>query len=139
MDQRLVVNDSRFPHETLDGETVLIDAETGHVILLTGFASTLWGHLVEGASLEELVRAVDARFGTEAGAATGSFLQELRAAEIVIATKEVGLAPAAPPPWPDKFTAPALKRFDDIANIIAMDPVHDVDSRGWPHANNSNA
>ena len=35
MDERLVVNVSRFPHETIDGETVLIDSETGHVLLLT--------------------------------------------------------------------------------------------------------
>ena len=52
MDERLVVNVSRFPHETADGETILIDAETGHVLLLTGFAAVLWGHLVGCASSE---------------------------------------------------------------------------------------
>jgi hypothetical protein len=35
--------------------------------------------------------------------------------------------------WPDSFAPPALERYDDIANIITMDPIHDVDqSAGWP-------
>ena len=90
MDERLVVNVSRFPHETIDGETILIDSETGHVLLLTGVASVLWSHLVGGASPEALASAVDARFGTEAGAATRSFIQELRAAEIIVPTTDAG-------------------------------------------------
>ena len=70
MDERLVVNVSRFPYETVDGETILIDSETGHVLLLAGFAAVLWDHLVAGDGLEALISAVNARFGTEAGAAT---------------------------------------------------------------------
>jgi hypothetical protein len=76
MNERLVVNVSRFPHETIDGETILIDAETGHLILLTGFAAVLWSHLVGSTSSEVLASAVDARFGTEAADATRSFIQE---------------------------------------------------------------
>ena len=37
-------------------------------------------------------------------------------------------------PWPDTFVAPTLERYEDIADIIAMDPVHDIDTtKGWPH------
>jgi hypothetical protein len=132
MEEGLVVNASRFPHETIDDETILIDAETGHVLLLTGCGSVLWCHLVGGTNSEVLASEVDARFGSEAGAATRRFLHELRAAEIVIPT--TGTVPAATvaPPWPEHFTAPVLERYDDIAKIIAMDPIHDVGPEGWP-------
>jgi hypothetical protein len=140
MDERLVVNVARFPHETIDDETILIDAETGHLLLLTGFASVLLSHLVGGASSEALTSAVDARFGTEAGAATRSFIQELRAAEIVIPVLDAGPVAAVPLSWPERFTTPTLERYDDIAKIIAMDPIHDVDPTGWPRpANNPKA
>jgi hypothetical protein len=132
MDERLVVNVSRFAHETIDDETIVIDAETGHLLLLTGFASILWSHLVGGASPEALISAVDARFGTEAGAATRSFLRKLCAAEIVVATTAARPAAASPLPWPKQFTEPVLERYDDIAKIIAMDPIHDVAPTGWP-------
>jgi len=134
MDERLVVNVSRFPHETIGGETILIDAETGHVILLTGFAAVLWSHLVGSTSSEVLASAVDARFGTEAADATRSFIQELRAAEIVVPTTDAGSDAVPPLPWPERFTVPVLERYDDIANIIAMDPIHDVGPGGWPRA-----
>jgi hypothetical protein len=131
-DERLVANVARFPHETVDGETILIDAETGHVILLTGFASFLWGHLAGGIRAESLIAEVGARYGGEADAATRSFLQELRAAEIIVPTSEAVAAGTAPPPWPGSFTAPVFERYDDIANIIAMDPIHEVGDAGWP-------
>jgi hypothetical protein len=132
MNERLVVNVSRFPHETIDGETILIDAETGHVLLLTGFAAVLWSHLVGGTSSEALAGAVDARFGAEAADITRSFIQELRAAEIIVPTTDVGPAAAVPLPWPERFAPPVFERYDDIANIIAMDPIHDVGPAGWP-------
>lgn len=135
MDERLVVNVSRFPHETIESETILIDSETGHVLLLTSFASVLWGHLVGGARSDELVSGVEARFGTEAADATRRFIQELRAAEIIVPATGAGPATTAPP-WPEHFTAPVLERYDDIANIIAMDPIHDVGPAGWPQPDN---
>ena len=136
MEERLVVNISRFPYETVDGETILIDSETGHVLLLAGFATVVWDHLVAGEGLEALISTVNARFGTEAGAATRSFLQELRRAEILIATTETG-AVAAAPQWPERFSVPVLERYDDISNIIAMDPIHDVGPSGWPRPANN--
>ena len=104
MDERLVVNVSRFPHETIDGETILIDSETGHVLLLTSVASVLWSHLVGGASPKALTREVEARFGTEAANATRSFLQELRAADIIVPTTNREPLLPAPLPWPEYFT-----------------------------------
>jgi hypothetical protein len=132
MNDRLVVNVSRFPHETIDGETILIDSESGHLILLTGFAAVLWSHLVGNTNSEVLTSAVGTRFGAEAADATRSFIQELRAAEIVVPTTDAGSDAVAPLPWPERFTVPVLERYDDIANIIAMDPIHEVGPAGWP-------
>jgi hypothetical protein len=135
MDERLGVNTVRFAHETIDGETILIDSETGHMLLLTNVASVLWGHLIGGASLDALVGEVESRFGAESADATRRFLDELRKADILVPT----LGDAEPDscaslPWPRNFTSPVLERYDDIANIIAMDPIHDVSPAGWPRS-----
>jgi hypothetical protein len=134
MQARFVVNSLRFPHETIDNETILFDAETGHIVLLAGFASVLWSHLVGGARLEELCKEVDLRFGSDAGAATRTFLDELRAAAILVPSNEGAGTDATPSPWPSQFSAPVLERYDDIAKIIAMDPIHEVDVTGWPRS-----
>jgi Coenzyme PQQ synthesis protein D (PqqD) len=134
MQERLVVNSSRFPHETIDNETILFDAETGHILLLAGFASVLWSHLVGGATLAELCEAVDTRFGSDAAAATRDFLNDLRAAGILVPSNEEAQTDATPLSWPAQFAPPQLERYDDIAKIIAMDPIHEVDVTGWPRS-----
>jgi hypothetical protein len=134
MQERLVVNSLRFPHETIDNETILFDAETGHILLLAGFACVLWSHLVGGAKTAELCEAVDARFGSDAGVATRTFLNDLRTAGILVPSNEEPRTDATPASWPSHFVAPLLERYDDIAKIIAMDPIHEVDITGWPRS-----
>jgi hypothetical protein len=29
---------------------------------------------------------------------------------------------------------PPISKFTDMQDIILLDPVHEVDARGWPHA-----
>lgn len=133
MPERLVPNSARFPDQTIDGETLLFDAETGSLLLLVGFASVLWSHLAGGASVDEVCVAVEARYGAGAASATRTFIDDLTAGGILIAAKEPAQSGALPGEWPAAFTAPAIERYDDIAKIIAMDPIHDVDiTAGWP-------
>ncbi len=131
MTAHLIANVTRFPHETIDGETLLIDSETGHLVLLGGIGAALWQRLLGGVAVDPLIGEIAAQFGPEAGAACGAFLQTLTDAKIAVAAASAGVAPAAP--WPATFVAPTLERYDDIADIIAMDPIHDVDQgAGWP-------
>ena len=32
------------------------------------------------------------------------------------------------------FAARDLVSFDDMQSLLLLDPVHDVEDRGWPHA-----
>jgi hypothetical protein len=133
MAELLAANTTRFPHDTIDGETLLIDSVTGHLLAMSGVAPLLWRRLLGGVTAESLIGEVGSRFGAEAARSCQAFLESLIAAEIVVAIES---APDAPQEidWPASFAAPRLERFDDIANIIAMDPIHEVDeTAGWPH------
>ena len=132
MTEFLIANTARFPHDTIDGETLLVDSETGHVLMMTGVGPLLWQRLLTGVAVEPLAAEVADRFGPAAEEDCRSFLRALAEAGVVIpATAAVAEAPALD--WPDSFAAPVLERYDDIANIITMDPIHDVDqSLGWP-------
>ena len=37
------------------------------------------------------------------------------------------------------FTTPTLEIFSDMQDILLLDPVHDVDERGWPINKNNSA
>ena len=106
MSELLIANTARYPHDTIDGETLLIDTESGHLLMIGGVGPLLWQRLLGGVTLAE--------------------------AEVVIPAATAA-AEAAALDWPDAFVAPMLERYDDIANIMAVDPIHDVDrSAGWP-------
>ncbi len=129
----LIANTARYPHETIDGETLLIDSETGHLMLISGIGPLLWERLVAGVAAGTLSAEVAARFGPEAGESCQAFLDALTDAQALIRAASPS-AQLAAPEWPESFSPPVLERFDDIANIIAMDPIHGVDqSAGWPH------
>jgi hypothetical protein len=38
-----------------------------------------------------------------------------------------------PLPEPSGFEPPVLEKFTDMQDLILLDPVHEVDERGWPH------
>ena len=132
MAELLIANTARFPHDTIDGETLLIDSETGHLLMMTGVGPLLWQRLLAGVAVEPRAAEIVDRFGPAAGEDCRVFLKALAEAGVAIPATEV--AAAAPTlDWPASFATPVLERYDDIANIIAMDPIHDVDqSAGWP-------
>jgi len=133
MTELLSANAARFPHDTIDGETVLIDSETGHLLLMTGVGPLLWQRLLGGGvAVEALAAETVARFGPEAGEACRAFLRTLAEGQLVVPAAAES-AEAAVLDWPDSFAPPMLERYDDIADIMAMDPIHDVDPKsGWP-------
>jgi hypothetical protein len=145
MDGPITIDSARCAHETVDGETMVIDTTTGHLLLLGGIGVHLWEHLRRTTTRDHLVSMVTGRYGALAGAEASAFVDELAASGLVIAgppgdgVASVDAAPDADgstgPEWPAEFESPVLERFEDIADIMAMDPIHEVDtSLGWPTA-----
>jgi len=136
MDKTLFADTTRFPNETIDGETVLIDSQLGHLFLFTGLGPWLWQRMVRGATLNTVIGEVTARFGPDAAEPTRRFLESLEAAGL-LRSGDVRAEVAEEDPeliTPDTFVAPGLERYEDISDIIAMDPIHDIDTtKGWPH------
>ena len=123
---------TRFVHETIDDETVLLDAVRGHLFLFTGLGSWLWHRMQRGATVDDAVGEVSARFGAEAAGPTRRFLEALVDAEM-LPTERSAQIPMTEMPYPERFEAPALEKYDDIADIVAIDQIHDVDpAKGWP-------
>ncbi len=124
----------RFPHDTVDGETVIIDSARGCLFLLTGSGPWIWSLMIRGHTTDGLVSDVVTRFGPDAGNQAAAFLASLTEHGMLTEEAPDGHAPTADQPTPETFVAPQIEKYDEISDIIAMDPIHDVDpTKGWPH------
>ncbi|CAB4323652.1 MAG: hypothetical protein F2520_06905 [Actinobacteria bacterium] len=124
----VIVDSSRCTFETLGDETLVIDTTTGTLFVLRGLAVVVWSALTLGAARPStLVLEATARYGAETGEVFRSMFDGLAG---VFATAPVETAVIE---WPEAVDPPTFERFDDIADILTLDPIHDVlPEAGWP-------
>lgn len=118
--------------ETIDGESIVIDLKSGAYFSFQGWSAWAWEALIAG----ETVGAITAAFGGIDG--VDGFVASLTSAGL-ISDRASDVAPSATPAQPtDSVTAPIAERFDDLADMILLDPVHEVDrNAGWPRPDQS--
>ena len=137
------VSSPRVMHETIEGEVIVIDLTTGSYYSLRGSGAAVWEAIERGSSEGEIVRALGERYdapAAEIASAVGRLLGELEAQGLVEGADDGAPAAATETsqsgvdgPRP-AFQAPVLEKHTDMQDLILLDPVHEVDERGWPHA-----
>jgi hypothetical protein len=140
---RFRVNTPQVTHETLDGEVVIINLDTGIYYSTNGIGAAIWRLLDTGVSVEQIVSTMTKCYTgdpqeieTEVKTLVDKFQQEsLIVADdgaqtaatngTVAAFKE---AAELPP-----FASPILQKYSDMEDLLLLDPIHDVDETGWPN------
>jgi hypothetical protein len=124
-------------HETVDGEVIAIDLDSGSYYSLAGSGPLIWSLLAGGASEVELRDALEARFGgveTIAGDVS-TLLEQLRESGLIVATEREAAVATLPAKAGDgeAYEAPRFERYTDMRDYFLLDPIHEVDSAGgWP-------
>jgi hypothetical protein len=132
------------PHviaETIGGETIIVHLSTGCYFSLEGAAVDVWDGISAGHSVDAIVAELAARYDAtpeHIDESVRRLLDELRSEELIVEGEAASSngAPAAAAPASGvraPFVEPAISKFTDMQDIILLDPVHEVDARGWPH------
>jgi hypothetical protein len=135
------VNDPAVVYQAFTGEVVLINLETGNYYSLSKAGADVWSLIVTGtntADLEE--RIVRQHIGEPAAirGAVGQFLQTLADEKLIVPNEAVEAPAAANPASPSAAAERVpldgleLQKYSDMQELLALDPVHDVDEFGWP-------
>jgi Coenzyme PQQ synthesis protein D (PqqD) len=130
----VAVDARRVVHETIDGEVILIQLETGFYYSLDGVGAEIWALLSEDTAPTEIANRLSERHGTDPAAATAVVNQLLR--ELCDESLVVGSPPVngtLPPGALEGIAAPELRKYTDMEDFLLVDPVHDVDDTGWPN------
>ena len=134
---RFRINAENVVHETVDGELIAIDLANGSYYSLSGSGPAVWELLVVGASAAEITLALEARFEAAPGAieaAVADLLDRLRESQLIVAT-DAGAPPSSGAESNgsrEKFDPPVFERYTDMKDYFLLDPIHEVDTAGWP-------
>lgn len=126
-------------HERLDGEVIVIDLQTGLYYSMTGSAADLWSLASGGVPVDAWVSALEVEFTSPVPSADiDTFIQSLVDNRLVQICDEADTRMQTPPVLPADYnrgpwTPPVIELFEDLQDLILVDPIHDVSQEGWPH------
>ncbi len=125
---------STFDLEDFSHEIVIINTETGSYYTISGSAVSVIRWFFSPISDHQVVQLIENTFPNEVSEAT-TFVDWL---------KEQGLIYAVKTSEDEKegqnlannntivFNQWVYSRFDDMSDLIRLDPIHDVSEKGWP-------
>jgi hypothetical protein len=140
--ERYVVDDTRVVSEMIDGEAIVINLASGYYYSLDPVAAEVWGLVQQGRPVSEIVSVLQSRYdcaGVDPEPSVRAAIGAWHADDLIVAAEPDGPRPADGPPAapaaPERarFKAPSFERFTDMQGFLLVDPIHEVDERGWPN------
>ena len=126
-DVRYRVRSEDIAAKVLDGEAVIINLSSGIYYSLDGTGALAWALLERGHTVAEASARLADRHGVDLGRATSDVaaLVDRLIAEGLLAPDGDATA-AAPlaeePPAPTEYAPPAIERYADMGDLLALDP-----------------
>lgn len=145
--ERIRINVPKVVHETIDGETIVLNLDKGNYYSLLGAGADIWKLIESGTPAREIVENMQRDYeGTKENieAAVNRFLTELVQEGLSIyetahASDDAGFPQVRRPDAPAGkvkkavFNPPILNKYSDMQDLLLLDPIHDVDAEaGWP-------
>lgn len=131
-------------HDRLDGEVMVINLKSGEYFAFGGAAADAWTMFVAGHGSAEVAEEVARRYEVDAVVAMADierFAGALESEQLLEASAD------GSPPSPAEleeaggrrpYEAPVIDKYEDLADLLLVDPIHEVGEDGWPTAHTGN-
>ena len=123
-------------HESFDSETVIVNLRMGVYFSLNETGLHLWEEISRGTTEDRLATLWQSKQETDKAASRAvvrAFLNELRNEQLIVIDAPDAIDAPVAAPVADA-SMPVLRKFTDLQDLLMLDPIHEVDERGWPHA-----
>ena len=138
--EKYLINHNQVSSEIFDSEAVVVNFMTGKYFGMSGSGPEIWKLFESPVSVNDVISILKENYS----GITGAQIQEvenffhalLKEQLIITADREAyKLTPAKPDTGSDEkiFKSPELEIYNDLQELIILDPIHDTDpERGWP-------
>lgn len=125
--------------EVVDGEAIIVNLDTGVYYSLREPGATLWQRLEQSISLHSLTACALALYVGDAEEITAwvrklvdELVREglLRAFQVAGPETMNGFSTSGE--TKTTFVPSVLEKYTDMADLLLLDPIHEVGERGWP-------
>ena len=143
MSANFKINQSNIVHQTIEGEVVIINLNTGDYYSLVNVGVRIWNLLEKTATVDYIVNVLNNEFisnGVNIAEIVTQFINELEKESLVVSleidsdeqssTVENNSNDNNSDKLP--FEIPSLQKFSDMQELLLIDPIHEVDEMGWP-------
>ena len=138
---RFRLNSPQVISETIEGEGIVVNLGTGSYYSVRDTGALLWEAIIAGAPLPRIVDALVEAYDVDRAEAEDlvrSFCEQLEGEGLVARVEDAAAGDDAAVLFSrngsSSFKPPALEKYTDMQDLVLIDPVHEVDERGWPHA-----
>ena len=143
-DCRYSLTNPNVVHETIDGETIILKLDTGVYYSLNDLRATVWSLLGRGCGVDEIAAMCAIGFDaprTQIEESARELVADLEREELIVAASACPASAGTPidHALPEIALAsgralrrPILRKYDDMQDLLLIDPFHDVPQEGWP-------
>ena len=144
--ERFQINSPKVVQETIEGEVVIVNLEKGDYYSLLKTGADIWSAIEQGNSTIEIIAEMTERYEGDRETietAVNSLIAQLKEEEIIISASKNESENPNPPEVKTAtknnlkklpFEDPILSKYTDMEELLALDPIHEVDEMGWPNA-----
>jgi hypothetical protein len=124
-------------HERLEDEVIAINLETGAYYAIQAAGADCWSVAAAGGGIDAMVQALVSRFEVDeaqARADVESFVAALLSSGLASSAEGSPSTDGVLPPHQPRapYAPPQLQGFEDLEDLLLIDPIHEVDEAGWP-------
>jgi len=138
------INRPTVVFETIDKEVIIIEFDSGNYYSLDKAGADIWNFIDKGESpddiIEKLIRLYKGN-RQDMEIAVHQLIDELEKENLIV-TKKIGNSGNSSniseqfetdleTPLP-VFEVPTLQKYSDMQELLLLDPIHEVDEKGWP-------
>ena len=134
---RFRVNSPSVIGESIDGELLIVNLDSGAYFSVRGAGELIWNLAALGTPVGEVAASAVAAFDgdeTAIRSSTIAFVEELVSEGLIVLAPDGPGASVPSVAGRGPFAPPILEKFTDMQELLILDPVHEVEETGWPHA-----
>lgn len=146
---RYRVNKPQVIFELFEDEIVLINLESGNYYSLNKVGAGIWADIEQGRATEEIRERLAQRHTgdrTQMDESVSRLIADLAKEGLIVpcspaeaASLSAGGDKDAPAGAKSAFEPPILQMYNDMQELLLLDPIHEVDESGWPNVKTDQA